>query len=140
VLDGAEGRASPHLARSWGGGSEARGAVLAELDGRSGIERLRGVVARQLWAILLPALLIPGIGCLALARMPTLYTATGTVIYDPAGYTPDVLQSILKTDPTTDTIVASQGAILGSLSIAHRVAASLDLAHQPAFATGSTPP
>jgi uncharacterized protein involved in exopolysaccharide biosynthesis/Mrp family chromosome partitioning ATPase len=140
VLDGAEGRAPPHLARGWGGGAEARGAAFAELDVRSGIERLRGVVARQIWVILLPALLIPGLGCVALARMPTLYSATGTVIYDPAGYTPDVLQSILKTDPTTDTIVASQGAILGSLSIAHRVAASLDLAHQPAFATRPAPP
>ncbi len=135
MLDDAEGRAPSHLTRSWGDGTDARAPAFAALDVRSGIEQLRGVVARQLWALLLPALLIPALGFLAVARMPTLYTATGTVIYDPAGYTPDVLQSILKTDPTTDTVVASQGAILGSLSIAHRVAVSLDLADQPGFAS-----
>ena len=51
-----------------------------------------------------------------------------------------MLQSILKSDPTTDTVVASQGAILASLSIAHRVAADLDLADQPGFASRPNTP
>jgi succinoglycan biosynthesis transport protein ExoP len=106
----------------------------------TGAEQLRGVLARQLWMIVIPALLVPALGFLAIARMPLLYTAIGTVIYDPAGYAPDLLQSILKTDPTTDAVVASQGAILGSLSIAHRAAAALDLAHRPGFAGSPTLP
>ncbi|GAB0118795.1 GumC family protein [Acidisoma sp. 7E03] len=100
------------------------------------LDWLCGVLARQLWALLLPALLAPALGALAITRMPTLYTATGTILYDPAGYAPEVLQSILKTDPTTDTVVASQAAILGSLGIASRVADVLDLSQAPGF----TPP
>jgi succinoglycan biosynthesis transport protein ExoP len=141
VLDDADGRAPSHLARSWGGGTDGHGLAFAELGARSGTELLRGVVARQLWTILLPVLLIAAVGVVAISRMPTRYTATGTVIYDPAGYTPEVLQSILKTDPTTDTIVASQGAILGSLSIAHRVAVALHIGDQPGFTSpGGTDP
>ena len=91
--------------------------------------------------IVIPILVLPALGFLAISRLPIVYTAIGTVIYDPAGYAPEVLQSILKTDPTTDTVVASQGAILASQSIAHRVAAQLDLADQPGFAgRANTPP
>jgi polysaccharide biosynthesis transport protein len=133
VLDDAEGRGPSHLARGWEGGTEP--------SAPAGADQLRGAVARQLWMIVVPFLLAPVIGFLAVSRMPMLYTAIGTVIYDPAGYTPEVLQSILKTDPTTDTVVASQGAILASLSIAHRVAVNLDLADQPGFASPpNTPP
>jgi succinoglycan biosynthesis transport protein ExoP len=134
VLDDAEGRGSSHLPRGWDGGPDMRGPAAAERPG-TGAEHLRGVIARQLWMIVVPVLLVPALGFLAISRMPMLYTATGTVIYDPAGYAPEVLQSILKSDPTTDTVVASQGAILASLSIAHRVAVDLDLGDQPGFAS-----
>ncbi len=135
MLDDAEGRSSSHLPRGWDGGSEGRGPGSAERPGPGGAEIVRGVIARQLWMIVIPVLLVPALGFLAVSRMPLLYTATGTVIYDPAGYAPEVLQSIIKSDPTTDTVVASQGAILASLSIAHRVAVDLDLADQPGFAS-----
>ncbi|MBW4024299.1 MAG: polysaccharide biosynthesis tyrosine autokinase [Proteobacteria bacterium] len=133
MLDDAEGRAPSHQGRGWSGGPDGRTRTAFGFDGRPGAEHLRGVIARQLWWLLLPALLIPLLGTVAISRMPMLYTATGTVIYDPAAYAPDVLQSILKADPTTDTVVASQAAILASLSIAHRLAITLDLAHAPAF-------
>lgn len=131
MLDDAEGRL--HFGRAFGSSTEGMEVVLAPAV-RAPFERLAGILARQLWAILLPACLVPLLGFVAIERMPTLYTATGTVIYDPAGYTPDLLQSILKTDPTTDTVVASQAAILASQSVAHRVADALDLAQAPGFA------
>ena len=133
MLDDAEGRVPSHLGRGWGGATEISGSGTMGPGLRAGFDQLAGILARQLWSLLIPALLIPVLGMIAIARMPVLYTATGTIIYDPAGYTPDVLQSILKSDPTTDTVVASQGAILGSLSIAHRVAVGLDLGVQPGF-------
>ena len=140
MLDDAEGRDPSHLARRWATGADARSLAPASPSPFAGVEQLRGVIARQLWMIVIPSLLVPALGFLAIARMPMLYTATGTVIYDPAGYAPEVLQSILKTDPTTDAVVASQGAILASLSIAHRVATDLDLATQPGFASGPKMP
>jgi succinoglycan biosynthesis transport protein ExoP len=129
MLDSAEGRGPPHLVRPWGHGRGDR-----PDPAPSGAEEFLGVLSRQLWSLLLPAILIPALAVLALSRVPTLYTATGTVIYDPTGYSADVLRSILKTDPTTDTIVASQAAILGNLSTAHRIATDLDLAAVPEFA------
>jgi succinoglycan biosynthesis transport protein ExoP len=135
VLDDAEGRGASHLPRGWDGGPDMRGPAAAERPAHGAADHIRGVIARQLWMIVVPVLLAPALGFLAVSRMPMLYTATGTVIYDPAGYAPEVLQSILKSDPTTDTVVASQGAILASLSIAHRVAVDLDLGDQPGFAS-----
>ena len=134
MLDDADGRGPSHFARNWDSGADGRGAASAERSAPGGAEFIRGVVARQLWMIVIPVLLVPSLGFVAISRMPMLYTATGTVIYDPAGYAPEVLQSILKTDPTTDAVVASQGAILASLSIAHRAAVDLDLGDQPGFA------
>lgn len=116
-----------------GGGEVGLGPVLPSLQ-PGPLEWLRGVVARQFWALVLPAVLLPLLGIAALSRMPSLYTATGTVIYDPAVYAPEVLQSVLKTDPESDSLLASQTSILRSLSIAHRVAIALDMASRPGFA------
>jgi succinoglycan biosynthesis transport protein ExoP len=140
VLDDAQGRGPSHFDRGWDNGTNARSLASTEPSAPAGAEHIRGVIARQLWVIVIPMLAVPVLGFLAICRVPVLYTATGTVIYDPAGYAPEVLQSILKSDPTTDTVVASQGAILASLSIAHRVAADLDLADQPGFASRPNTP
>jgi succinoglycan biosynthesis transport protein ExoP len=140
VLDDAEARGPSHLARGWEHGTDVAGLAPGERSAQAGIEQVRGAVARQLWMIVIPSLLAPALGFLAVSRMPVLYTAVGTVIYDPSGYAPEVLQSILKSDPTTDTVVASQGAILASLSIAHRVATDLDLVDQRGFASRPNAP
>ena len=135
MLDDAEGRLQPGRALpGLPDGTEGVGSHPWGSPVYAPLEWLRGVLARQLWAVLLPACLVPLLGGIAITRMPSLYTATGTVLYDPVGYTPDVLQSILKTDPTTDTVVASQAAILASLAIAQRVVDGLDLAQAPGFA------
>lgn len=134
MLDDAEGRLQPgRVMPGLAEGTEAAGHQPWPSSAYAPLEWFRAVLARQLWAILLPACLMPLLGVVALSRMPTLYTATGTVLYDPVGYTPDVLQSILKTDPTTDTVVASQAAILSSLAIAQRMADALNLAQAPGF-------
>lgn len=143
VLDDAQGRMPPGRPGSSltegdrGLGQAPLGQPSWQAAGqRATLDWLWGVLARQLWALLLPSVLVPLIAAVAIARSPVLYTATGTILYDPAGYAPDVLQSILKTEPTTDAVVASQAAVLGSLGIAGRVAEALDLAQAPGF----TPP
>lgn len=137
MLDDADGRL--YFGRGWGDAADNRPAARQAgetSDPRTygaAIDQLLGLLARQVWVILLPLILVPAVAGLAISRMPVLYTATSTVLYDPASYAPDVLQSIIKTDPTTDTVVASQAAILASGSIAQRMARALDLAAQPGF-------
>jgi polysaccharide biosynthesis transport protein len=89
---------------------------------------------RHLWLVVAPVVLIPALAALAVSRMPTLYTASGTVFYDPSGYAPEVLQSILRSDPTTDAVMASQVEILRSLSVTQEVARTLGLATDRDFA------
>ncbi|MCB8879561.1 hypothetical protein ACELLULO517_04895 [Acidisoma cellulosilytica] len=139
MLDDADGRL--YLGRGWGETAQTGAASAAGKDAHGAmLDRVLGVIGRQLWAILLPLVLIPGITGIALSRMPVLYTASGKVLYDPAGYTPDVLQSIVKSDPTTDTVVASQAAILASGTIAHRMAQALDLGRRSGFRPSPTVP
>ncbi|MCB8877202.1 GumC family protein [Acidisoma silvae] len=131
-MDDADGRL--FLGRGWGEAPQPAAPPVADPVAQgSTLDQALGIAGRQLWAILLPLIVIPGVMAVALSRMPLLYTASGTVIYDPAGYAPDVLQSIVKTDPTTDTVLASQAAILSSGAIAQRVAEALDLGRQPGF-------
>lgn len=138
MLDGADGRI--FLERGWaeaaGSGAKMHDRPMA--DPVPLADHMLGVAARQLWVILIPLVMIPAIAAVAINRMPAQYTATGSVLYDPASYTPDILQSIVKTDPTTDTVVASQGAILASGAMADRLSRTLNLAHQPGFRASPT--
>ncbi|HVZ08232.1 GumC family protein [Rhodopila sp.] len=67
-------------------------------------------------------ILIPLTAWIMLRQVTPLYTASGSLIYEPAVFTLREMQSILRTDPTTDAIMASQAELLQSLHIAQSVA------------------
>jgi succinoglycan biosynthesis transport protein ExoP len=85
-------------------------------------------------------LLVPLCAYLTLRRITPLYTATGSLIYDPSEYKPRELQSILREDPTTESMMASQAEILQSLHIAEQVAKRGNLFENPEFNLALRPP
>jgi polysaccharide biosynthesis transport protein len=89
---------------------------------------------RQRRAILLATiLLIPLCAWLTLQQITPQYTATGSLIYEPSEYKVRELQSIVRSDPTTEAMMSSQAEILQSLHIAQRVAERGNLFDDPAF-------
>ncbi|MBN8908392.1 MAG: hypothetical protein J0H99_17615, partial [Rhodospirillales bacterium] len=81
-------------------------------------------------------MLPPLLALVALGQITPRYTATGTLIYDPSEYSARELQSILRVDPTTDAVMASQAEIVRSLPAAGRIAERFVLDRSP---FGSTP-
>ena len=92
-----------------------------------------GVFRRHLWAFLMMTILVPGCAWIAIQRTTPRYTAVGSLIYDPSDYKVRELESILRTDPTTEAVMASQAEILQSLKIAQRVAERGNLYANPEF-------
>jgi succinoglycan biosynthesis transport protein ExoP len=84
--------------------------------------------------------LVPLCAYLTLAQVLPLYTATGSLIYEPSGYRMRELQSILREDPTTEAMMASQAEILRSLHIAQKVADRGNLFANPEFNASLRPP
>ena len=106
-------------------------------------DSLSGFVSavRQRRATLLAViLLVPFFGWLTMQQITPLYTATGSLIYDPSEYKPRELQSILRDRPTTEAMMASQAEILHSLRIAQRVAERGNLFANPYFNAALRPP
>lgn len=90
---------------------------------------------RRRWRmILLATLLLPAATALVLSHTPPRYTATGILLYDPAGSAPpgDPLSPNVNA-LDQDAITASQGAIITSLPSARALAGRLDLAARPEF-------
>jgi succinoglycan biosynthesis transport protein ExoP len=85
-------------------------------------------------------LLVPFCAYLTLAQVQPLYTATGTLIYEPSSYKMRELQSILREDPTTEAMMSSQAEILHSLHIAQKVAERGNLFANPEFNASLRPP
>ena len=98
-------------------------------NGRALLASLR----RRLLPFLACALLIPILAALALHRITPLYTATGTLIYEPNAYKPRELQSILRTDRITEAVMASQAQVLGGLRLIEPMAQQLHLFSDPEF-------
>ena len=99
-------------------------------------ENLSGFLSavRQRRKTLLAAIvLVPLCTWLTLQQITPLYVATGSLIYDPSEYKAQELQSILRADPTTEAMMASQAEILHSLHIAQRVAERGNLFDNPEF-------
>jgi len=92
-----------------------------------------GIVHRHQWLLLAPIVLVPLTAAIALHATTPLYTATGTLLYDPPAYRMAELQSILQTDPITEDVMASQAALLRGLKIVERVSSQLNLFDNPAF-------
>jgi capsular exopolysaccharide synthesis family protein len=92
-----------------------------------------GIFRRHLWAFLAIALLVPVCAWIAIQRTTPRYTAVGSLIYDPSDYKVRELESILRTDPTNEAVMASQAEVLQSLKIAQRVAERGNLFANPEF-------
>ncbi len=99
-----------------------------------------GILRRRKWAFLLAAVLTPLLALVGLEQITPRYTATGTLIYDPSEYSARELQSILRVDPTTDAVMASQAEIVRSLPAAGRVAERFVLDRSPEFNWRLRPP
>jgi succinoglycan biosynthesis transport protein ExoP len=85
-------------------------------------------------------LLVPFCAYLTLMQISPLYTATGSLIYEPSSYRMREMQSILREDPTTEAMMASQAEILHSLHIAQKVAERGNLYANPEFNASLRPP
>ena len=101
---------------------------------------LIGAFRRRLWAFLAVLFIVPASAWVAIQRTTPLYTATGALIYEPSEYKARELQSILRSDPITDSVLASQAEILRSLKIAQRVADRGRLHDNPEFNVALRPP
>ncbi len=104
----------------------------SEAGGMSG-QAVLMMLRRRIVPLLACAVVIPGLAWIALHQTTPRYTATGTLIYDPNEYKPRELQSILRVDPTTQAIMASQAEVLRGLRSIERVADQLDLFGKPEF-------
>jgi polysaccharide biosynthesis transport protein len=92
-----------------------------------------GIFRRHLWAFMTIAVLVPACAWVAIQRTTPRYTATGSLLYEPSEYKGRELESMLRTDPTTEAVMASQAEILQSLKIAQRVAERGHLYDNPEF-------
>ncbi len=123
-----------------GAGRRQRGvAVPAHGSGQTGppawldIGAVLGGLRRRRRALLLTVLLTPLLTLIGLHQITPRYAATATVIYEPSEFAARELQSILRVDPTTDAVMASQSEIVKSLPTAERVADKFNLYARPEF-------
>jgi succinoglycan biosynthesis transport protein ExoP len=84
--------------------------------------------------------LVPFCAYLTLAQIQPLYTANGSLIYEPNSYRMREMQSILREDPTTEAMMASQAEVLHSLHIAQKVTDRGNLFANPEFNASLRPP
>ena len=98
------------------------------------------VLRRHKLALLAPMLLIPLLGFLAIRQLTPKYTAVGTLQYDASEYTLRELQSILRADPITEPIMATQAEVLHGTPVIEEVAARLNLFDNPEFNETLRPP
>jgi uncharacterized protein involved in exopolysaccharide biosynthesis len=89
---------------------------------------------RRRWRmIFLVTLLLPAVAYVALAVMPPRFTATGILLYDPAGAAPPGDSASLIGTRDEDAVVASQSAIITSLPAARELARRLNLGNDKDF-------
>ena len=98
-----------------------------------GVRMMLTILRRRKWPLLGCMIFIPLAAWIALQQLTPRYTASGTLIYDPSEYKVRELQSILRADPTTEAVMASQAEILHSLRVAQRVAERGNLYDRPEF-------
>jgi capsular exopolysaccharide synthesis family protein len=101
---------------------------------------LLAALRRHRWPLLLCILTAPLLASIAVSRLVPRYTATGTLIYEPAEFAARELQGILRLDPTTDAVMASQTEIVRGLPIANRLVDRFHLVESPEFNWRLRPP
>jgi uncharacterized protein involved in exopolysaccharide biosynthesis/MinD-like ATPase involved in chromosome partitioning or flagellar assembly len=94
---------------------------------------LLAALRQRRWIFAGTVILVPLCAWLILRQITPLYTATGSLIYEPSEYTLREMQSIARSEPVTDAGMASQAEILRSLHVAQRVAERGNLYNDPEF-------
>ena len=122
--------------RSSGGGSDRDPKQIAAATLATAVS----VVRRRKLPLIICAVTIPLIAFVALKQVTPKFTAEGSVLYEPATYAAQELQSILRVDPMTDAVMASQAEIVKSLSVAERVTDRFGLMEKPEFNWTLRPP
>ena len=107
---------------------------------RDGLTGFLAIVRQRRSVLIATIVLVPLCTYLTLQQVTPLYTATGSLIYDPSEFAPRELQSILRSGPTTESRMASQAEILHSLEIAEKIAERGNLYADPAFNPALRPP
>ena len=100
---------------------------------QDGLPGFLAAVRQRRMTLIATIVLVPLCTWLTLRQITPLYTATGSLIYEPSEYKVRELQSILRADPTNEAMMASQAEILHSLHIAQRVAERGNLFNNPEF-------
>ena len=100
---------------------------------REGLSGFLSAVRQRRKTLIAVIVLVPLAAWLTLQQVTPLYTATGSLIYEPSGYRLREFESIVRQDPTTEGMMASQAEILQSLHIAQRVAERGNLFDNPEF-------
>ena len=108
----------------------------AALDGAA----ILAILRRRKWLLLASMLLCPLLAYIALSQFNPRYTATGTLLYNADGYNVRELQSIVRVDPITDAIMASQAEVLRGMPVVEQVARQLNLLGNPEFNASLRPP
>jgi succinoglycan biosynthesis transport protein ExoP len=97
-------------------------------------------VRRRKLPLIVCVIAIPLIAFVVLRQVTPRYTAEGSVIYEPTQYAAQELQSILREDPMTDAVMASQAEVARSLSVASRLVDRYHLINDPEFNATLRPP
>ncbi len=112
----------------------------AAARGRAGLPIFLAALRQRQWTLIATIVLIPLCAFIILRQITPIYVASGSLIYEPSEYTLRQMQSILRADPTTEAIMASQAELLHSLHIAQRVAERGNLFDNPEFNAALRPP
>ena len=98
------------------------------------------ILRRRKWLLLASIVLCPLLAYVAITQLTPRYTATGTMIYDPSESTVREMQSILRVDPITDAVMATQAEVLHGMPVIEQVTNRLNLLTNPEFNTSLKPP
>src|ERR1700722_13330066 len=85
------------------------------------------VLRRRKMPFLASMLLAPLLTYVAISQLTPLYTATGTLLYDASEYKLRELQSILRADPITDAVMATQAEVVRGMPLVEQMASRLNL-------------
>ncbi|MCU4161335.1 polysaccharide biosynthesis tyrosine autokinase [Acidiphilium sp. AL] len=69
----------------------------------------------------------------AVSREAPVYSATGTLLYAPVDFNSKLLRGVVETSRVTDTLMASQAAVIRSTTMIGQLIARFDLAARPEF-------
>ncbi len=119
------------------GGTSTRPGELRETIN---IRALFGILRRHKAPFLLCLLGLPLCALTAISQITPRYTATGMLVYETNEYKARELQSMVRSDPVTEAVMATQAEILQSLHIAQRVLERRQLASNPEFNRALRPP